>query len=229
MKESRRMVSIIIAAHNEEKVIGQTLSELVADVCQEIIVVDGGSHDRTFEVVAEFPVRLIKTKKNRAYQFNQGAKESCGDVLIFLHADCILEKGSIAEIEGFIEKGYVGGCLQQRIKDDKQIYRSIESSGNVRAKLFRIFYGDQAIFVRRDVFFKVGGYDEVDLFDDVMFSKKLRGAGKTAVLGKKVYTYPRRWQKQGIIRTTVINWLVSLGFIFGVSPRILKKVYQDIR
>ncbi len=223
------MVSVIIAAHNEEKVIGETLEKLTSKELHEIIVVDGESNDRTAEIAGEFPIKLISAKKNRAHQFNAGAKESIGDVLVFLHADCILESGSIEEIKNVIAQGYVGGCLQQRILDPNLIFRSIEASGNIRAKLFKLFFGDQAIFVRRDVFFEIGGYDDVDLFDDVLFSKKLRKRGKTSVLGKKVYTYPRRWQRQGIIKATLINWLVTLGFILGVAPKVLKKVYKDIR
>ncbi|MCQ9208389.1 MAG: glycosyl transferase family 2, partial [Omnitrophica bacterium] len=118
---------------------------------------------------------------------------------------------------------------KQRITDSRAIYRWIESSGNIRAKLSKIFYGDQAIFVRRDIFFKIGGFDEVALFDDVLFSKKLRREGQTRVLNRNVYTLPRRWKRQGIIKVTLINCIVNIGFKLGVSPQRLKKFYCEIR
>ena len=229
MKESNAMVSVVIAAYNEEKVIGATLKELTAEKSCEVIVVDGQSTDKTAEIASEFPVRLLSAEKNRAHQYNVGAQESKGDILVFLHADCMLESGSLQEIEELIKAGYDGGCFKQKILNDRKMFRLIEKSGNFRAKMLKIFFGDQAIFVKRDMFFSIGGYDKVDLLDDVLFSRKLRKRGKTAVLNKKVYTYSRRWEKLGIVKTTLINWTVSLGFMLGVPPDILKKIYKDIR
>jgi len=223
------MISIIIPTYNEEKRISDVL-ECIHKYDEEIIIADGGSDDNTLEIAGRFErVRILKTEKGRAHQMNRAARIAKGNILLFLHADCIPEHDSLAKITACINSGYAGGCLSQRISSRKRIYRLIERSGNLRAKLSGIFYGDQAIFVKRDVFLSLGGFDDVDIFEDVLFSQKLRKSGKTAVLEKKVYTCSRRWQKQGIIKTTAINWLVTLGFIFGVSPQILKKVYQDIR
>ncbi len=232
MKEARRnnkTLSVIIAVHNEEKVLARTLAALCGREHCEVIVVDGESRDDSLRIAREFPVKLIKTGKNRARQFNLAAAAARGEILVFLHADCVPEDGALSEIRNAIELGYVGGALSQSIEDKSRIYRLIEHSGNKRAQFFRIFYGDQAIFVRRDIFFALRGFDEVDLFDDVLFSRKLRQAGKTGLLKKRVFTSPRRWQRQGVIRTTLVNWLISLGFIFGISPNILKKAYPEIR
>ncbi len=223
------MISIIIPVYNEEKTIEKTLSSLIKETGVEVIVVDGGSTDSTVSCICNYPVTVIKEKKNRALQMNAGAREAKGDVLLFLHADCILEEGAIGAIRDSVSSGFVGGCLRQVINSPGFIYRMIEASGDIRAKVSRIFYGDQAIFVRKDIFSKLNGYDDVSLFDDVLFSKKLRRAGKTCVLDKKVYASNRRWQKQGIVKVTAINWLVSAGFMLGVSPRVLKKIYKDIR
>jgi len=160
---------------------------------------------------------------------NEGAKISRGNILLFLHADCLIENGSLKEIVYCIDNGYIGGCLSQRIDSHRLIYRFIESSGNIRARLFKVFYGDQAIFVRRDIFFRVKGFDNVDLFDDILFSKKLKKMGKVCVLNDKVYASCRRWTRQGVIKTTLINWLLILGFFIGIAPRILKKIYDDCR
>lgn len=152
-----------------------------------------------------------------------------GEVMLFLHADCLLEEESLETIENLLKDGYIGGCLSQRINSARPIYRFIEASGNLRAKLFRVFYDDQAIFVRRDIFSKVGGFDNVPLFEDVLFSKKMAKEGKTCVLNKEVFVSPQRWQRKGIIMTTIIFWLLSLGLSLGISFNRLKRLYQDIR
>jgi len=223
------VVSIIIPVYNEEKTIYSTLDKLSFYKGIEIVVVDGGSSDRTQELVGKFPVRILNTVKSRAYQLNEGVKQSRGSILLFLHADCFLEEKTLERIKDCLNNGYIGGCLSQRIDSDKPIYRLIEGSGNIRAKLFKIFYGDQAIFVRRDVFFDLGGFDRFELFDDVVFSKKLKKAGKVCVLNERIYASPRRWEKQGIAKTTFINWLLSLGFLLNIPTKTLKKIYYDIR
>ncbi len=223
------MISIIIPTYNEEQTIDDLLT-CIENYPVEIIISDGGSIDNTVAVASRFKkVKIIKAGKGRSRQMNQAAKIAKGHILLFLHADCIPENDAIMKITNSIRNGYVGGCLSQRIASRKVIYRFIEGSGNLRAKLSGVFYGDQAIFVKRDVFNSLGGFDDVDLFEDVLFSKQLSRKHKACLISSKVYTSPRRWTKQGIIKTTVINWIISLGFILGVSPRVLKKVYQDIR
>lgn len=223
------MLSIIIPVYNEEGTISTLLEHLSGSRNAEIIVVDGSSPDRTWKIVQEYGVKGIRTIKNRAWQLNEGARIAEGEALVFLHADCLPEKGSLEKIRDCLRKGFVGGCLSQRIDSSRSIYRFIEESGNVRARLLGVFYGDQAIFVRRDVFFALGGFDRVELFDDVMFSRKLKRAGRTCVLKEKVHVAARRWEKQGIIKTVLINWLLTATFWLGISPRRLKSIYQDIR
>ncbi len=222
------MISIIIPTYNEEEKISELL-KCFQNQQAEIIIADGGSTDNTLAVVGHFKkVKIIKTEKSRAKQMNQAAKIAKGHILLFLHADCITEQDAIAKITNSIRNGYDGGCLSQRISSRKWIYRLIEGLGNLRAKLTRIFYGDQAIFVKRDVFISLGGFDDVDIFEDVLFSKKMYKK-KVGLIASRVYVSPRRWKKQGIIKTTLINGIVSIGFVIGFSPRVLKKVYQDIR
>lgn len=223
------MISIIIPVYNEEKIIRKVLGGMQYGDSIEVIVVDGGSHDRTVEFAGQYPVKVVQSIQNRAVQMNKGAEVSCGDVLLFLHADCILEEGSLKAIQNSLRGGYHGGCLSQKIVSSNIIFRCIETSGNLRAKWFKVFYGDQAIFMRKDIFLKLGGFDRVHLFEDVLFSKKIRKEVKTKVLNKHVFVSPRRWEENGIIKTTFINWLLTFGFLLNVPYDRLKKLYHDIR
>lgn len=223
------MISVIIPVYNEEKAISQTLDSLFYNDNLEVIVVDGSSLDRTVELAKKYPVKIIRSIKNRAAQMNTGVEAAGGDAFLFLHADCFLDKGAVEAIEKYLSKGYVGGCFSQKINSNQLIYRFIELSGNIRAKLFKIFYGDQAIFVSRDAFFRIGGFERGGLFEDILFSKKLRQIGRVAALKNKIYTSPRRWEVQGKIKATLINWFMTLGFWLRISPVTLKRIYLDIR
>lgn len=223
------MISVIIPVYNEEAAIEEALTCLLRNNNIEVIVVDGNSSDRTVEFAKRYPVKIIASEKGRAKQMNAGAKAAAGRYIIFLHADCFLESGALEAIKDAFNDGYIGGCLSCRINSPKIMYRLIEASGNIRARLSKIFYGDQAIFARRDIFFKIGGFDNVDLFEDILFSGKMKKEGRAAILSKAVYASPRRWERQGIIKATLIYWLLGLGLSLGIPADTLKKIYADVR
>ncbi len=223
------MISIIIPVLNEEAAIERTLKSLPYSEDIEVIVVDGHSVDRTMDIVHQYPVKVVASSRGRAVQMNAGAAVACGDIYLFLHADCVIDPRGLKAIEKQILLNYVGGCFTHKIDSAKWVYRWIEVSGNWRAELFKIYYGDQAMFVRRDIFEKVDGFDNVPLFEDILFSRQLRSLGKTIVLDSLATVLPRRWEKRGIVRTTLINILLSWGFTLGVSTQRLAKLYKNVR
>lgn len=223
------MISIIIPVYNEEVTIDRVLHSLPFGNGIEVIIVDGQSDDRTMDIVRKYPVKVVESSRGRALQMNAGASAAKGGIFLFLHADCVVDKEGLEAAQKYVSHNFVGGCFSHKIDSPKWIYRWIETSGHLRAEFFRIFYGDQAIFVRRDIFERIGGFDSVSLFEDAIFSKKLRRLGKTIVLDDQAIVSPRRWERRGVARTTFLNWLLTLGFIFGVSTDHLAKLYKNIR
>jgi len=161
---------------------------------------------------------------------NSGVTQARGDILLFLHADNIILTDTLETIERKItEDGYIGGCLTQRIDNNALIYRLIEWQGNTRARLTREFYGDQGIFVKKNTFLRMGGFPEVPIMEDVLFSRRLRTIGKTVVLSDKITVSARRWEKNGIIKTALIFNLIIILFWLKAPLHKIKQFYEDIR
>lgn len=224
------MISIILPMYHEEAVIAQTLKRLLQqEGSYEIIVVDGGSQDRSV-AVAHPHASVFSSLKGRAIQMNRGALEAKGDILLFLHADSWLEKGSLIEIEKTMEnQEVVGGCLTQKIEAQHPFYRILEASGTLRARGLRLFYGDQAIFIRKEIFDKLKGYPPIPLFEDLAFSQRLKREGKTRVLSKQVFTSARRWENKGMLRGSLRNMILLFLYGLGIAPERLARFYGDVR
>ena len=224
------MISVILPVYNEAMLIEETLQHLAQqEGGHEVIVVDGGSHDRSVDLARPY-ARVLSSPKGRALQMNAGARAAQGEILLFLHADSWMERGAFLTIENVMQnKEVVGGCLTQRIEGAHPFYRFLEWSGTVRAKWLKLFYGDQALFIRRRIFDKLGGYPLLPLFEDLAFSRHLRQEGKTVVLPKRVFTSARRWKEKGILRGSLRNMILFFLYGIGVSPERLSKFYADVR
>jgi rSAM/selenodomain-associated transferase 2 len=223
-------LSVVIPTLNEAGLIQFTLQKVRAAGANEVIVVDGGSQDPTCESARPLADKVIKTPRGRALQMNEGAKAANGDVLLFLHADTALPPDASAEIEeALADRQVVGGRFDIELDRPGWLFGLVASLGNARSRLTKIATGDQAIFVRREVFERIGGFSEIPLMEDVEFSRRLKQAGRVACLRHRVVTSSRRWEQRGPLKTVFLMWGLRFLYFFGVSPDRLKRLYLDVR
>ncbi len=223
-------LSIIIPVLNEERTIAATLADLARVENCELIVVDGGSTDRTAEIVPATPARLVVSRRGRATQMNAGARQAAGDVLLFLHADTKLPAGASRDVQACMaDARCVGGRFDIRLDSTRPLLRLVGRMISLRSRLTRVATGDQAIFVRRAVFEDLGGFPEIPLMEDVAFSRALKKAGRIACLRARVVSSARRWEKHGAVRTILLMWALKLLYLAGVPPARLKRLYGEAR
>ena len=223
-------ISVIVPVLNEEKTIASALEALRPLATEEVIVVDGGSSDRTRELAAQTQAVVLSSSRGRAEQMNQGARVAKGNVLLFLHADTRLPSSAMADILAALkDPRCVGGRFDVRLDRRGWIFALIGALINMRSRLTSVATGDQAIFVRRKVFEEVGGFPEIPLMEDIAFSRALKIKGRMACLRSQVVTSARRWEKEGVWRTILKMWALRLLFLAGISPFHLKRFYGSSR
>ncbi len=225
------MISVVIPTYNEEAVLPSTLQHLFRQAGDyEVIVVDGGSLDRTCEIArAQLRVRLLTAPKGRALQMNAGAKEASGEWLLFLHADTQLPTGALARLNELEPDRAVqaGGFLHKFSGADWRL-RMISALDNFRCRRSRIIYGDQAMFVRRTLFERLGGFPEQPILEDVAFCEKLLRNATPMLLALPVLTDSRKFLKMGIWRSFVRVLLIILCVEFRL-PVVPRGFFQDVR
>ena len=223
-------ISVILPVLNEENAVAPTLQAVSALRPHEIIVVDGGSIDRSREISAHFGARVVVTGCGRGRQMNRGALEATGDVLLFLHADTRLPASALRDIAAALsESRYVGGRFDVELDSDRWLLKVVGFMISLRSRLSRVGTGDQALFVRREVFAELDGFPDIPLMEDIAFCRMLKRAGKVACLRSKVVTSARRWETYGVWRTIFRMWTLKLLYLAGVPPARLKRFYADTR
>jgi len=224
------MISVIIPTLNEELVLKKSLFSARASKEIEIIISDGGSSDGTLNIAGQFADRIIKSPAGRGIQQNRGAAAASGDILLFLHADTMLSSGWDELVrETLRDKEVAGGAFSFSLPNNSIPFSFISLMVNLRSRLLKLPYGDQAIFVRRDLFEELGGFREIPIMEDVELVKRMRRLGRLKILDLPVITSSRRWEKEGWMRTTVRNLTLLFLYHLGVSPERLYRFYRAVR
>lgn len=220
-------ISVIIPTLNEADGIERTLQSLQALRQQghEIIVADGGSTDKTITLAMPLADHAIHTSKGRARQMNEGAQQADGEILLFLHADTTLpENAAELILSALASKSW--GRFNVRLSGPQRPLRVVEFMMNWRSRLSGIATGDQAIFIRRELFQQIGGYADIPLMEDIDISKRLKADSKPACITRPLTTSSRRWEQHGIFKTILLMWRLRLAYFLGVNPEQLVKRYQ---
>jgi rSAM/selenodomain-associated transferase 2 len=222
-------ISIIVPALNEAAGIEAALVPLqpLRAAGHEVMVVDGGSADGTDELAAPLADRVIASDRGRARQMNAGAAVASGDVLLFLHADTVLPvDAERVVLDGLAETGRGWGRFDVRLSGRHPLLRLGSRWISSRSRLTGVATGDQAIFVRRQLFDEVGGFPDIPLMEDVALTKALRRLGRPLCIREPVVTSSRRWEERGILRTMVLMNRLRLEYFLGADPARLAERYH---
>jgi len=222
-------LTIVVPVLNETPAIVPCLRELAGlrEHGAEVIVVDGGSSDATVEAAAPLADQVLRGPRGRARQMNAGAAQARGDTLLFLHADTRLPGDALAAIQSALATPRAHwGRFDVRIAGRPRMLRLVAGLMNLRSRISGIATGDQAIFVRRDSFARVGGFPDQPLMEDIELSRRLRALSRPACLRQRVTTSGRRWERGGVWRTIALMWRLRWLYWTGTPPERLAELYE---
>ena len=217
-------ISVIIPVLNEAENIAATIAS-TKNV--EVIVVDGGSQDSTVQIAKELGVKVVLfNTANRAQQMNAGAQTATGEILLFLHADTRLPIQFDTMVYQAITSNVAAGAFALRIDSALWRLRLVEMSVNMRSRIFALPYGDQAIFLKAQLFHELDGFADLPIMEDFELICRLRRRGRIAIISTPVITSKRRWQKLGIMQTIFINQVAIIAYLLRISPQKIAAWYR---
>jgi uncharacterized protein len=219
-------MTVVIPALNEAATIAAVIDR-VRSADSRIIVADGGSNDNTADLARRAGAEVIVTQPGRAAQQNAGARLAAGPVLLFLHADTLLPQDYPAQVfETLMPADVMAGAFRFKTDWNRRSMRLIEKTVQIRSTLLQMPYGDQALFMPRNIFEKVGGFPCVPIAEDLFLVRRLARLGRIAQARGSVLTSGRRWRTIGVWRTTLINYLIAGGCLLGMDPGHLAPLYR---
>lgn len=221
-------ISVVVPTLNEESHIEKTLQSVIKqDGDYEFFVVDGGSSDNTITISKKYTT-VINSPRGRAKQMNTGASVCSGNVILFLHADTLLPDHAFHEIRKKMKDDAVaGGSFYIAFDSNTLILKGV--SFITRFNFSHFHFGDQGIFVRREVFQTLRGYKEIPIMEDYDFYKRLGRQGRVVLIRMPVISSARRFSKKGVIKQLLINKMVVLAYWAGVNMQTIKRFYDDMR
>lgn len=223
-------IAVIIPCLNEATHITATLSRLqtLRQNGHQLIVVDGQSDDNSVALATPLADHVSSCQRGRALQMNHGAQLTAANILLFLHADTQLPNNSDQLIINHLSNSNrQWGRFDVQLSGKQPWLRVIAFMMNLRSRLSGIATGDQAIFVRRELFEKIGGFPAISLMEDICLSKQLKRQTKPICLTEKVVTSSRRWEEKGMWRTIFLMWRLRLAYFFGIDAKQLKRQYDN--
>jgi len=220
-------LSIIVPVLNEGPRLQYQLQALAPwrSAGVEVLLVDGGSSDGSVQAVACWVDRVLLAPRGRASQMNAGAAQALGELLLFLHADTCLPDDALPQLQALTAGQASWGRFDVQIDSPRPLLRVVSCLMNQRSRLSGVATGDQAIFVRRQVFEAVGGFPDIALMEDIALSQRLLRLARPACLRLRVRTSARRWEKHGVWRTIALMWCLRAAFFVGVHPDRLARLY----
>ncbi len=187
-----------------------------------------GNKDSTLKLIEAKSIIKAKSEKGRSRQMNKGVSLSSGTILLFLHADTILPTKALEEIRNILKnKNIKAGAFDLSFKSNKTSLNIIAKIASWRSRITKIPYGDQAIFIRKNIFEDIGKYEDIPIMEDVNIMQKLKKNNyKINISNKKVITSSRKWDNKGVIYTTLRNWILISLYYLKVDPKKLVKFYN---
>ncbi|GAA5220518.1 TIGR04283 family arsenosugar biosynthesis glycosyltransferase [Membranihabitans marinus] len=222
------LISIIIPVYNEEEQIERQIRHLLAHgLGSEIIIVDGGSEDSSVAIAQDYPVKIYYANKGRSHQLNYGAKKATRDILYFLHADALPPQGFVENIYDTLLEGYDAGCYRLKFENDNWLMK-------VNSYLSRFNKGwagggDQSLFLFKDYFWELGGYNEdYQIMEDFDLVDRIKEKGKFKILDDDILVSSRKYKSNSYLKVQLANIKVYNMYRRGYSQEELLHTYHNM-